>query len=239
MEPGRKIKTGKRSSGFVPVRKEGLKAMKRDGGQRHAMTGVILAGGQNRRMGGQSKALLMYEGATFLARQLEELGSLCAELLVVTQEPLRYESIVHAFSDMFRVRLIPDLQPGRGPLAGFQAAMKAASHEELWIVGCDMPWVDSEAARALSELRRSVGAEAAVARIGGRVHPLHGVYLRSCLPEVERLLAANDLRLMGLLESVALQVADESFLERRGISPGFVRNINNPDEYERLTGKRP
>lgn len=213
--------------------------MERYGGQRQAMTGVILAGGQNRRMGGQSKALLMYKGATFLARQLDELGSLCAELLVVTQEPERYEAVVYAFSGKSPVRIIPDLQPGRGPLAGFQAAMRAASYEELWIAGCDMPWVDAKAAKALSELRTGVGADAAVAKIDGRVHPLHGVYLKSCLPEVERLLAENDLRLMGLLDSVALQIADESFLERRGISTEFVRNINNPDDYERLTGKRP
>ncbi|MFB6365520.1 molybdenum cofactor guanylyltransferase [Paenibacillus elgii] len=212
--------------------------MKRYGGQRRAMTGVILAGGQNRRMGGQSKALLMYEGNTFLARQLAELGSLCAELLVVTQEPERYEAVVHAFPGESPVRIIPDLQPGRGPLAGFQAAMRAASYEELWIVGCDMPWVDAEAAKALSELRSSVGANAAIAKIDGRLHPLHGIYLKACLPEAERLLAANDLRLMGLLDSVALQVADESFLERKGISKGFIRNINDPDEYERLTGKR-
>ncbi|WP_281944186.1 molybdenum cofactor guanylyltransferase [Paenibacillus tyrfis] len=212
--------------------------MERCGGQKQAMTGVILAGGQNRRMGGQSKALLMYEGDTFLDRQLAELGSLCAELLVVTQEPERYEAVVHTFSGEAPVRIIPDLQPGRGPLAGFQAAMRAASYEELWIVGCDMPWVDAEVAKALSELRSSVGADAVVAKIDGRLHPLHGVYLKSCLPEAERLLAANDLRLMRLLDSVALQVADESFLERKGISTGFIRNINDPDEYERLTGKR-
>ncbi|MCP3773877.1 molybdenum cofactor guanylyltransferase [Paenibacillus sp. MZ04-78.2] len=202
------------------------------------MTGVILAGGQNRRMGGQSKALLMYEGDTFLARQLAELGSLCTELLIVTQEPERYEAVVHAFSGESPVRIIPDQQPGRGPLAGFQAAMKSASYEELWIVGCDMPWVDAEAAKALSELRSSVGADAAVAKIDGRLHPLHGIYLKNCLPEVERLLAANDLRLMGLLDAVTLQVVDELFLERKGVSKGFIRNINDPDEYERLTGKR-
>ncbi|MBP1157097.1 molybdenum cofactor guanylyltransferase [Paenibacillus sp. PvR098] len=197
-------------------------------------SGVILAGGLNRRMGGQSKALLKYEGRTFLARQLTELGSACSELILVTQEPERYEEELRTVDVVHHIRVIPDLQPGKGPLAGLQAAMGAAANDELWVVGCDMPSVSSRAAEAMSRLRRDLDGDAVIARLHGRLHPLHGLYHRRCLQTVERLLAEEDYRMMRLIGELHVQEVDDSFFERQGIPTDFTRNINNPDEYNKL-----
>lgn len=195
-------------------------------------TGVILAGGQNRRMGGQSKALLKYEGRTFLSRQLTELDLICSELILVTQEPERYEEELSNFPGT--VCLVPDLQPGKGPLAGIQAAMTAAGYDELWIVGCDMPRISSKAAEAMSELRSATDSDAVVARLKGRLHPLHGLYHRRGLQTVERLLTEGDYRMTRLLRELAVREVEDSFFEPRGIALDFTQNINNPDDYNRL-----
>lgn len=195
-------------------------------------SGVILAGGLNRRMGGHRKALLIYEGRTFLARQLMELERVCNELILVTQEPEQYESELRALAGA--VRVIPDLQPGKGPLAGLQAAMAAVCNDELWVVGCDMPSVSARAAEAMSRLREDTDSDAAIARLHGRLHPLHGLYHRRCLPTVERLLAEKDYRMMRLLRELRVQEADAAFFEELGISTDFTGNINHPDDYNKL-----
>lgn len=197
-------------------------------------SGAILAGGMNRRMGGQSKALLKYEGRTFLARQLTELGRACSELILVTQEPERYEDELRSVAVSGSIRVIPDLQPGKGPLAGLQAAMSAAENDELWVVGCDMPSVSARAAEAMSKVRRDSDSDAVIARLQGRLHPLHGIYHRRCLQTVERLLAKEDYRMMRLFGELHVQEVDGSFFEQQGIPTDFTRNINNPNEYNKL-----
>lgn len=195
------------------------------------LCGVILAGGMNRRMGGQPKALLERNGRTFLELQLEEMA-LCRERIVVTNEPERYEVALGQVKG--DVKVIRDLRPGAGPLAGIQAALHAAASDLLWIVGCDMPCISSEAAAVLAQLRAETDAEAAIAQIGGRLHPLHGVYHRRCLPQLEAMLAEDERRLMRLFDRINWRAAEEAVFESAGVGLGFVQNINDPAQYAAL-----
>ncbi|MCZ8517761.1 molybdenum cofactor guanylyltransferase [Paenibacillus filicis] len=197
------------------------------------LTGVILAGGQNRRMNGRSKALLTLEGRTFLERQLRELSRICGELLLIAPDRAPFERELAPYGG--RVTVLPDLHPGQGPLAGLEAALTAAGGDELWLVGCDMPYVSAEAAIALRELRQANTADAAVARVSGRVHPLHGIYHRSGLPVVQAMLGEQVSRFMLYLDRVQLSVAEEAYFTERGIGTNFVRNVNDPEDYVRLT----
>ncbi|CAG7648953.1 molybdenum cofactor guanylyltransferase [Paenibacillus allorhizosphaerae] len=191
--------------------------------------GVVLAGGMNRRMGGRPKALLERNGRTFLELQLEEMSQLCRERILVTNEPERYKPVLERAKG--EVRVVRDLQPGGGPLAGIQAALHAAASDMLWVVGCDMPCIHARAAEALEQLRAEADAEAAIARIGGRLHPLHGVYHRRCLPQVEAMLAEEERRLMRLFDRISWRAGDEVVFESKGIGLDFVRNINDPEQY--------
>ncbi|TVY05538.1 molybdenum cofactor guanylyltransferase [Paenibacillus cremeus] len=202
------------------------------------LAGVILAGGMNRRMGGRRKALLTLDGRTFLGRQLEELAMLCEERILVTNEP-------EAYGDALRdvpgeVRVVRDLQPGKGPLAGLQTAMSVVESDVLWVVGCDMPHISAPVAAALARLLTAEEADAVIARLGGRLHPLHGVYHRRCLPLVEAMLVAGDYRVMRLFDRIRWLEVDETWLEREGLrgAVSFCQNINDPDDYEALLGHR-
>ncbi|WP_284644311.1 molybdenum cofactor guanylyltransferase [Paenibacillus silviterrae] len=195
------------------------------------LSGVILAGGLNSRMGGRSKALLSYQGRTFLEHQLVVMRSCCQELLLITNEPDRHKSVLPKH---FNVTLIPDRQPGLGPLGGMQAALHAAKNDTLWVAACDMPFISAAAALALAGLLEEDSWDAAVPRLHGRVQPLHGLYRRRCLPSVERQLQAEDLRLMRLLDKLCTAYADEAFFETRQIGLDFARNVNDPAAYEQL-----
>ncbi|UUZ83494.1 NTP transferase domain-containing protein [Paenibacillus sp. P26] len=128
------------------------------------LTGVILAGGQNRRMNGRSKAPLTIGGQTFLSRQLSEMSRVCSELLLIAPDRTPFERELEPYGE--RVRIEADLHPGLGPLAGLETAMTMALGEVLWVVGCDMPFLSADAAVALEELRRQERTELAVPRLG-------------------------------------------------------------------------
>ncbi|MFE5324287.1 molybdenum cofactor guanylyltransferase [Paenibacillus sp. NPDC056579] len=203
------------------------------------MTGVVLAGGQNRRMGGRMKALLPMDGRLFIERQLEELAKVCGDIWIAVSEHAPFERWLTqeqpGLPSGVPVRAVRDMHPGSGPLAGLQAAMAAAQAETLWVVACDMPFVSADAARAMAQLLHArESADAVVPVIGGKVHPLHAVYRRRCGKVVDELLEQGQYRVMELLRRLNYTAAEEEFFSSQGISPRFAVNVNGPDDYEKL-----
>ncbi|MFK7695178.1 molybdenum cofactor guanylyltransferase [Paenibacillus sp. HJGM_3] len=192
--------------------------------------GVILAGGRNRRMGGQPKGLLELQGEAIIARQIRLMRTLCAEMIVVTNEPELYRSEVPQ-----NVNLVPDRNPGLGPLAGMEAAFACTSSDTIWIVGCDMPFVSPEAARLMrSKLEEREELDAVIPCLQGKRHPLHGLYRKRVEKAVSPLLETQQLRLMGLFERIRwVELTDEVFVET-GIGTRFATNVNTPEEWVEL-----
>lgn len=89
---------------------------------RPGITGVVLAGGLGRRMGGVDKGLQILHGRPMAAWVAERLAPQVDELLInANQNAERYAALGH--------RIIADQVPGfAGPLAGLHAALSAASY---------------------------------------------------------------------------------------------------------------
>ncbi|MEK3913174.1 molybdenum cofactor guanylyltransferase [Paenibacillus sp. FSL H7-0331] len=199
------------------------------------ISGVILAGGSNRRMGGSMKALLQLDGKRFIERQLEELSKLCSEIIIVANQPELFEPYLS--NQQVNVQIIRDLNPGKGPLAGLQAAMAKARYDELWVVACDMPFASAAAAQLLLELRRDrnrAECEIALPLIAGRLQPLHAIYLRSCKPIIDQLLDEECYRMMALIELASSAVGEESLFVQQEIPLNFIVNVNEPADLEKL-----
>lgn len=60
------------------------------------LTGAILAGGQSRRMGGRHKGLLPFVNESIVERQIRTMKQLCAEVILVTNDPRSYLPILGA-----------------------------------------------------------------------------------------------------------------------------------------------
>ncbi|WP_083917751.1 molybdenum cofactor guanylyltransferase MobA [Uliginosibacterium gangwonense] len=95
---------------------------------RPPLTGVILAGGASRRMGGQDKGLVPFQGQALVAWLVGALRPQVDELIIVAnRNQERYAE--------FGCKVISDLRPDYpGPLAGFEAALTAAHSD--WILTC-------------------------------------------------------------------------------------------------------
>ncbi|NRF95452.1 molybdenum cofactor guanylyltransferase [Paenibacillus frigoriresistens] len=202
------------------------------------ITGVILAGGLNRRMGGRLKALLPVQGQPLLLRQLEEMSSICKQVIVVTNEPEVLRPYLTSVSNI-DVQCINDQYVQKGPLSGIHAASQLASEQHMWIVGCDMPFISAEAAKAMAILCQEANLDAVIPVLDGRAHPLHGVYSKLVGSEAEVLLKQEQYRLMGLLDHMDWKPVENDFFERQNIPSHFATNVNTPEEYERMSANLP
>jgi molybdenum cofactor guanylyltransferase len=194
------------------------------------LTGVILAGGQNRRMGGKHKALMPFKGVPLLNIQLKEMARICKQILLVTHAPELFAPILQEFKQA-EVNCIPDVMPGKGPLSGIHAACLAAATDRLWIVGCDMPYLSAAAAEALFDLCEGTQADAVIPVIHEKVQPLHGIFDKRIAPVVAKLLEMEQFKLMGLLERIHFLTADDSYFAQRDIALTFTVNLNTPDDF--------
>jgi molybdenum cofactor guanylyltransferase len=185
------------------------------------VTAAILAGGGARRLGGVVKGLVEVGGRAMVAREVDVLARVADEVLLVAGDVAPYRAIAN-------VRLVEDLQPGRGPLAGLSAAFAATAADALLVVGCDLPFLDE---RLLARVRDGApDADAVVPRLGGRPQPLHARYLRTVAAAVDARLARSSLRLMDLLDDLRVDYVEEE--ELRAIDPtlrGLI-NVNTPEQ---------
>jgi len=225
------------------------------------LTGIILAGGQSRRMGGSPKALLNIDSEKMIERQLRILCECCDECIVVVNEPglARFSSVPRQVPHPYlatdgldqpvlsallsylshisvdtRMKIVTDEYPGMGPLSGMHAGMTAASNEWVWVIGCDMPFISAAAALLMLQHLIDEGDDAVIPYIDGQLHPLHGVYRRSCGESIPKLLEQQRLSVKRYLEELDMIVWPEEKFRVKGIDASFVMNVNTPDDYASL-----
>lgn len=103
--------------------------------------GLVLAGGQSRRMG-QPKWALDYRGEPQAARAARLLGAVCERVFL----SIRAEQSAEPLPD---VPAIADLFPPWGPAAGILSAMEAHPEAAWLVVACDLPFLDADTLHAL------------------------------------------------------------------------------------------
>ncbi|WP_052476099.1 molybdenum cofactor guanylyltransferase [Cohnella kolymensis] len=191
------------------------------------ITGAILAGGPNKFMSGTLKPLLPFDGGTLIEHQIRIMRELCGEIIVVTNTPKPFFDVLDR-----SVRLITDYFPDCGPLGGIHAALHLARNPLVWVAGCDMPFLSTEAARRLVE-NRTEHNRAFVPTIGNRPLPLHGIYDKRCAADAANLLSTGEKRLEAFLNKAGyLGISADSWREEQSIGD-FAFTIRSQEDYER------
>jgi molybdopterin-guanine dinucleotide biosynthesis protein A len=192
------------------------------------LSGVILAGGASHRMKGELKALLPFGGKPLVIRQIDRMRELCDEIIVVTNDPTPYLTIVDR-----SVRIITDFFKGHGSLGGMHAALSLAKNSAVWVVGCDMPFISGRAAELMLN-RKLDGFDAVVPLVAGEIHPLHGIYDRACASRIAPLIEQGETDVFALFRHMFWSELGERFLAENGVNLQFVSSIKTFEDYEAL-----
>jgi molybdenum cofactor guanylyltransferase len=190
------------------------------------VTGVVLAGGLARRMGGMAKALMPLQGRPLLAHVVDRLRPQVQELLVnANADAAQYAS----FGD----RVIRDEIAGRpGPLAGLHAGLVNARHPWVLAVPCDSPYLPSDLGARLMEAATHADAEIAVASAGGRIHPVFCLVSVGLAQPLGDHLMAGGRAVMGWIETRRFVVVEFEDAEA-------FANVNTPMELANLEAAAP
>ncbi|MCB1762949.1 MAG: molybdenum cofactor guanylyltransferase, partial [Gammaproteobacteria bacterium] len=150
------------------------------------ITAVILAGGRGRRMGGQDKGLLELDGRPLIKHVLTGIAPHVGAVIINANRNLdRYSGFGYPV-----VR--DDLAGFQGPLAGFAAAMVAATTPYIITLPCDGPRVPVAYVQTMRVTLQSSGAELAVAHDGERLQPVYALVPCSLSADLINFLAKGD-----------------------------------------------
>ena len=187
------------------------------------VTGVLLAGGKSRRMGEDKRYLVVGE-QTLLERGLAVLRSIFQEVLVVIAQdspPLDVDA-----------RVVRDLVPDCGSLGGLYTGLTQATTPYIFVVACDMPFLD-QAVIAQFTSRRAT-ADIVMAKLAARLHPMHALYGKGCLTAMEQMILARQLKVQEMVSHASLRVRYVTEADLLTIDPSWrsFHNVNTPADLE-------
>ncbi|HDR89616.1 MAG TPA: molybdenum cofactor guanylyltransferase [Bacteroidetes bacterium] len=186
-----------------------------------SVTGMVLAGGKSSRMG-TDKALLPWGKTSMLEHAANRLKPLCHEV-VISSNDRKHQ--IPGFA------LIPDTEPGIGPLGGILSVMKRRNEEYFLVLSVDLPLVTSAILKHILSFRKSYSLVIPV-NSNGMPQPTCACYHRKLLPLMEQMMqqGANSLRpLIRHPECFSLPVQDYPDI----FTPDTFINMNHPETYEK------
>jgi molybdopterin-guanine dinucleotide biosynthesis protein A len=183
------------------------------------VSGIVLAGGLGRRMGGVDKGLQPLHGEPMIAHVLARLAPQVDDIVINANQNLeRYGAFGH--------RVVSDRIGGfAGPLAGVHAGLGAIAHPLAVTVPCDSPFLPAD---LVARLRAQLGGnDLAVAKTGAQAHPVFALVRRSVAENLQAFLAAGGRKIDAWY--AALKVVEVGFDDEAGA----FRNINTLEELGR------
>jgi len=187
------------------------------------ITGIILAGGKNFRMG-KNKAFLEVNGERIIDRTKKLFRELFDEVLLVTNSLSDYLDL--------NLRMVADLHPGKGALGGIYTGLFHASHSHVFVAACDMPFLNKDLIRHLIDL--SPGYDIVIPKTQDGWQPLHAIYSQKCLPFMEELIRQDNLKIIDFFHRVKKrEVPPEEILPLDPNLASFL-NVNTPEELARI-----
>ena len=185
------------------------------------LTGGVLAGGKSSRFG-SNKAMQVFQGKTFLQRDIDLLGALCAEVMISSnmENAWNYSGSGKA--------VIPDVYPDSGPLAGIYSLLMQCKTPYMLVLTCDMPAM-SEA--VLKQMTQHPGNDAVCWQFpNGALSPFPMLVCKNCLPALKESLDAKQLQVKKFLmqvETLLLEITKDEEI--------YFSNINTIEDLNTLS----
>lgn len=182
------------------------------------ITGLILAGGRGRRLGGLDKGLVLLHGRPLIEYAIEFLQPQVGRLLISAN---RNRDAYASYGYPVIADITEDYD---GPLAGMLSAMQQARTDYIVTVPCDVPVPPADLVERLAEAMCAARREACIAAGAGQAQPVFALMRCSLAARLRESLVAGERGVEEWMRGQQAAVAD---------FPGEVfANINTPEQLQ-------
>jgi molybdopterin-guanine dinucleotide biosynthesis protein A len=209
-------------------------------------TGVILAGGENKRMP-VLKGFIEVEGRKIIERNLKTMKQLFQEVFIITNQPELYTYLgVPMFGDVYNIR---------GPMTGVLTALINSSSNWIFVSACDMPFINPDVIRFMARERYNPTCiniinkgqksdldtismagiyDTVVPLVNNKAEPLFAFYAKKIMGSLEQFILAEKKSIKNYLLNHDKRVKYITTEDIKHIDPdlrSFI-NLNNPEDVE-------
>ncbi len=205
------------------------------------VVGVVLAGGQSRRMGGGDKFLQPVHGSNLLQAVLKRLSPQLDTIIISSNSPAQtIHAALKAGKQFNEIPIVSDLiSDFAGPLAGVHSAMKWAQENRpetthLLTVAADTPFFPLDFVSRMVGFAQSQEASSIIlAQSHGRYHPIFGLWPVDLQESLEGALfkGLRKIRAWTNEHPNASLNFDDEIINGKQVDPFF--NINEPEDFKR------
>jgi molybdopterin-guanine dinucleotide biosynthesis protein A len=194
------------------------------------MLGVVLCGGQSSRMG-TDKGLLKFNDKTWVQIAIDKLHDFQIPAIVSVNKNQFPEYSTVFFHEI----LIPDNDSLQlhGPLVGLLSAHLKYPEEDLLVIACDMPLIDTDIiSQLLTNYKTGTACNAFVYTNNGELEPMPGIYRATGLVKIAQLYKDNQLSrhsmkyILGHISTSTIPLPDDK--------KNSFRNFNRHAELDDL-----
>ncbi len=194
------------------------------------VSGIVVAGGHSRRLGTDKRRLRLWGPArpTLLEHTLNILAPLCAELLVVLNDPEAWAGLP--------ARFVRDIYADGGAAGGMYAGLAAASHPYAIVVAADMPFLNAGLLHAMLSYPRTYdllvprSPRPGTTRNALNIEPLHAIYSRTCLQPLRTNLEQGQRQISAFIDQVHVVTIASDIIDRYDPQGHAFLNMNTPDD---------
>jgi len=185
------------------------------------MNAMILAGGENRRIGFQ-KCLADIKGSRIIERNLKKFEKYFKVVFISTNDP-------EAFFYLGTF-LTGDILDHCGPMTGIYSVLASSGSQEIFVSACDMPFIDEKVIGLIRD--RYNGQDALIPVFNKRPQPLLGIYSAKVADLMEKKIRLQDCGMTAFLEEVDTVYIEEEDIARIDPTGRSFVNINTMDDYK-------
>jgi molybdopterin-guanine dinucleotide biosynthesis protein A len=191
---------------------------------------IVVAGGLSRRLGQDKRRLRLWgdQGPTLLEHTVSVVARLCPDVVVVLNDPEAWSGLP--------ARLVPDIDPGGGPLVGIYSGLLAASHDYALAVACDMPFLSSDLLGAMLARPRDYDVlvprslRPGTTRNAFDVESLHAIYSKACLEPMRAAIESGRRQVAAFFAQVRVAYVEPGETLRYDPAGRSFLNVNTPEQ---------
>ncbi|MDF2633295.1 MAG: Molybdopterin-guanine dinucleotide biosynthesis protein [Pelosinus sp.] len=187
-----------------------------------SITPIILAGGKSTRMK-VNKSFVQLTAKPMIEVVLEKVTRIFSlPPILITNSFVEYSYL--------NIRLEKDIFSGMGPLSGIHAGLSCSATLQNFIVGCDIPLLDSAFIQYMvSQIKEY---DITIPEEDGYTHPLHAIYSRSCLPAIENKLKHNERKVISFFPEVKVRYINKVEMDQFPFARQSLVNVNTREDLK-------
>ena len=194
---------------------------------------IILCGGQSRRMG-RDKGSMIIQDKPMIKHILSTLNHIIDEVIIVLNDQERidkYSGFINPQDYTYTITFCEDKIKNKGPMPGIMTGLGNIKSNYALVLPCDSPYVSKEYVKTIfSEIDGNYQAIVPYHDAENKLktsEPLHSIYNKNIIPEIEKLVNNDVLHIKGLIEKIDTKFV---LIDNKKIEKKEFRNLNRPSD---------